>query len=73
MTTGINRRLAALGLLAAAGAPAWAQEWTPSQPTTLLVGFAPGGAAGARDRADGSSFQREIVAARDLIGKAVAR
>lgn len=41
----LNRRQAALGLLAAAAAPAWAQEWTPSQPITILVGFAPGGSA----------------------------
>ncbi|MEJ5990027.1 tripartite tricarboxylate transporter substrate binding protein [Ramlibacter sp. PS3R-8] len=42
---GITRREAALGLLAAAAAPAWAQEWTPNQPITILVGFAPGGSA----------------------------
>jgi tripartite-type tricarboxylate transporter receptor subunit TctC len=42
---GITRRQAALGLLATAAAPAWAQEWTPSQPITILVGFAPGGSA----------------------------
>jgi tripartite-type tricarboxylate transporter receptor subunit TctC len=42
---GINRRQATLGLLAATAAPAWAQEWTPSQPITILVGFAPGGSA----------------------------
>lgn len=41
---GITRRLATLGLFAAA-APAWAQEWTPTQPITILVGFAPGGSA----------------------------
>jgi tripartite-type tricarboxylate transporter receptor subunit TctC len=44
MTT-INRRQATLGLLAAAAVPAWAQEWVPSQPITILVGFAPGGSA----------------------------
>ncbi|MDB5899532.1 MAG: tctC [Ramlibacter sp.] len=44
MTT-INRRQAALGLLAAAAIPAWAQEWVPTQPITILVGFAPGGSA----------------------------
>jgi len=43
--TGITRRQAALGLLATAAAPAFAQEWTPSQPITILVGFAPGGSA----------------------------
>lgn len=44
--TGINRRQASLGLLAAAAAPAWAQQaWTPTQPITILVGFAPGGSA----------------------------
>ena len=42
---GMTRRQAALGLLAAAAAPAWAQEWTPAQPITILVGFAPGGSA----------------------------
>jgi tripartite-type tricarboxylate transporter receptor subunit TctC len=42
---GMTRRQAALGLLAAAAAPAWAQEWTPNQPITILVGFAPGGSA----------------------------
>lgn len=41
----MTRRQAALGLLAAAAAPAWAQEWTPTQPITILVGFAPGGSA----------------------------
>lgn len=42
---GISRRLATLGVLAAAAAPAWAQEWAPTQPITILVGFAPGGSA----------------------------
>ena len=42
---GVTRRLAAFGLLAAAAAPAWAQEWAPTQPITILVGFAPGGSA----------------------------
>lgn len=43
---GINRRQASLGLLAAAAAPTWAQQaWTPTQPITILVGFAPGGSA----------------------------
>jgi tripartite-type tricarboxylate transporter receptor subunit TctC len=42
---GLTRRQAALGLLATAAAPAWAQEWTPTQPITILVGFAPGGSA----------------------------
>jgi tripartite-type tricarboxylate transporter receptor subunit TctC len=41
----LTRRQAALGLLAATAAPAWAQEWTPTQPITILVGFAPGGSA----------------------------
>ena len=42
----MNRRQAALGLLAAAATPAaWAQDWTPTQPITILVGFAPGGSA----------------------------
>lgn len=45
-TVRVTRRLATLGLLAAATAPAaWAQEWTPTQPITILVGFAPGGSA----------------------------
>lgn len=44
-TIRLNRRQAALGLLGAAALPAWAQEWTPSQPITILVGFAPGGSA----------------------------
>ncbi|MCC2673702.1 MAG: tctC [Ramlibacter sp.] len=43
---GLTRRHAAVALLAAvAAAPAWAQEWTPTQPITILVGFAPGGSA----------------------------
>lgn len=42
---GITRRQAALGLLAATAAPAWAQQWAPTQPITILVGFAPGGSA----------------------------
>lgn len=45
---GMTRRQAALGLLGTATVatlPAWAQEWTPSQPITILVGFAPGGSA----------------------------
>src|SRR5215207_347542 len=43
--SGVTRRQAALGLLASAAVPAWAQEWTPTQPITILVGFAPGGSA----------------------------
>jgi tripartite-type tricarboxylate transporter receptor subunit TctC len=42
---GLTRRLAVVGLLAAATVPAWAQEWTPTQPITIMVGFAPGGSA----------------------------
>jgi tripartite-type tricarboxylate transporter receptor subunit TctC len=42
---GPTRRLATLGLLAALAGPTWAQEWTPTQPITILVGFAPGGSA----------------------------
>jgi tripartite-type tricarboxylate transporter receptor subunit TctC len=42
---GMTRRQAAFGLLAATAVPAWAQEWTPQQPITILVGFAPGGSA----------------------------
>ncbi|MDB5752616.1 MAG: tctC [Ramlibacter sp.] len=42
----IDRREAAFGLLAAAALPAWAQQdWVPTQPITILVGFAPGGSA----------------------------
>jgi len=41
----ITRRSAGLALLAALAAPAWAQDWTPTQPITILVGFAPGGSA----------------------------
>ena len=42
----LNRRQATLGLLAAATVPAWAQQdWVPTQPITILVGFAPGGSA----------------------------
>lgn len=47
-SAGMTRRQAALGLLGTATVatfPAWAQEWTPSQPITILVGFAPGGSA----------------------------
>ncbi|MDO9405179.1 MAG: tripartite tricarboxylate transporter substrate binding protein [Polaromonas sp.] len=47
-TRRITRRLVgALGLatLAAASLPASAQEWVPTQPITILVGFAPGGSA----------------------------
>jgi tripartite-type tricarboxylate transporter receptor subunit TctC len=46
MTAGrlTRRQFGALGL-AAAALPAWAQEWTPTQPITILVGFAPGGSA----------------------------
>ena len=44
-TPRLNRRqLGVLGLSALA-APAFAQEWAPSQPITILVGFAPGGSA----------------------------
>lgn len=35
----------ALAALAVAAAPCGAQEWTPTQPITILVGFAPGGSA----------------------------
>ena len=41
-----RRQLLAAGLALVAAAPAaWAQEWTPTQPITILVGFAPGGSA----------------------------
>ncbi len=39
-----RRQLGALGLSSLA-LPAWAQEWVPTQPITILVGFAPGGSA----------------------------
>lgn len=39
-----RRQIGLLGLSAVA-LPAWAQEWTPTQPITILVGFAPGGSA----------------------------
>lgn len=39
-----RRQLTLLGLSAMV-LPAWAQEWTPTQPITILVGFAPGGSA----------------------------
>lgn len=39
-----RRQLALLGLSAVA-LPAWAQEWSPTQPINILVGFAPGGSA----------------------------
>jgi tripartite-type tricarboxylate transporter receptor subunit TctC len=42
---GMTRRQAALGLLAATAVPAWAQQWVPTQPINILVGFAPGGSA----------------------------
>ncbi len=41
----LTRRQAGILGVAALAAPAWAQEWTPSQPITILVGFAPGGSA----------------------------
>lgn len=43
--TKIARRTLGVLALAAAALPAWAQEWTPTQPITILVGFAPGGSA----------------------------
>lgn len=41
----LTRRQAGILGVAALALPAWAQEWTPSQPITILVGFAPGGSA----------------------------
>src|SRR4051812_11998443 len=41
----LNRRQLGLLGLSAVALPTWAQEWTPSQPITILVGFAPGGSA----------------------------
>lgn len=39
-----RRQLGLLGMSSLA-LPAWAQQWTPTQPITILVGFAPGGSA----------------------------
>jgi tripartite-type tricarboxylate transporter receptor subunit TctC len=36
---------AALTAAAALATPTWAQEWVPTQPITIMVGFAPGGSA----------------------------
>ncbi len=41
----LNRRQAGILGLATLAIPAWAQEWTPTQPINILVGFAPGGSA----------------------------
>lgn len=43
--TRLNRRQLTLLGLSAVALPSWAQEWTPSQPINILVGFAPGGSA----------------------------
>src|SRR3954462_15983522 len=43
--TTLNRRQAGILGLAALALPAYAQEWVPSQPINILVGFAPGGSA----------------------------
>ena len=40
-----TRRQFALAGASALALPAWAQEWTPTQPIQILVGFAPGGSA----------------------------
>jgi tripartite-type tricarboxylate transporter receptor subunit TctC len=46
LATLLTRRNAGiLALFAALAAPVWAQGWTPTQPITILVGFAPGGSA----------------------------
>jgi len=39
-----RRQLCILGMSSLA-LPAWAQQWTPTKPITILVGFAPGGSA----------------------------
>ena len=44
-TPAFTRRLLGIFALASLALPAWAQEWTPAQPITILVGFAPGGSA----------------------------
>jgi tripartite-type tricarboxylate transporter receptor subunit TctC len=36
---------AALAAMASLATPAWSQEWVPTQPITIMVGFAPGGSA----------------------------
>lgn len=41
----LNRRQLGILGLSSLALPAWAQEWVPSQPITILVGFAPGGSA----------------------------
>jgi tripartite-type tricarboxylate transporter receptor subunit TctC len=43
--TTLNRRQAGILGLASLAAPAWAQDWAPTQPINILVGFAPGGSA----------------------------
>lgn len=46
LATLLTRRNAGiLALFAAFAAPVWGQGWTPTQPITILVGFAPGGSA----------------------------
>ena len=41
----LTRRQVSLLGLSTLALPAWAQEWRPTQPITILVGFAPGGSA----------------------------
>jgi len=41
----LNRRQLGILGLSTLALPSWAQEWTPTQPINILVGFAPGGSA----------------------------
>jgi tripartite-type tricarboxylate transporter receptor subunit TctC len=59
-TPRLTRRQVSLLALSALALPAWAQEWRPTQPITILVGFAPGGSA--------DQIARQLsFAARDII------
>lgn len=43
--THLNRRQLSILGISALALPTWAQEWVPTQPINILVGFAPGGSA----------------------------